>query len=144
MNQKHLYFRFVLLARGARLTGLSVLMAALVLAPDAGAQAQRRRAPRAPKATPAAPAAPAAAPAAATAATPAASAEPAPPGEAGPLPTTMDKIAAATDIDYRPKPGGHRVKFNLQDADLAELVNHISGMTGKRFIYGSKIQKIKA
>jgi len=56
----------------------------------------------------------------------------------------MDKIAAATDIDYRPKPGGHRVKFNLQDADLAELVNHISGMTGKRFIYGSKIQKIKA
>ncbi len=138
MNPQHLFSRFTPLARGARLTGLSVLMAALVIAPDASAQAQRRRAPRAPKATPAAatPAAPAA-----QATTPA---EPAPPGEAGPLPTTMDKIAAATDIDYRPKPGGHRVKFNLQDADLAELVNHISGMTGKRFIYGSKIQKIKA
>ena len=56
----------------------------------------------------------------------------------------MDKIAAATDMPYRPKPGGHRVKFNLQDADLAELVNHISGMTGKRFIYGAKVRKIKA
>lgn len=56
----------------------------------------------------------------------------------------MDKIAAAADVEYRPKPGGHRVKFNLQDADLAELVNHISGMTGKRFIYGAKVRKIQA
>ncbi len=71
-------------------------------------------------------------------------ADPAPPGEAGALPSSMDKIAAATDIDYRPKPGGHRVKFNLQDADLAELVNHISGMTGRRFIYGAKVRSIKA
>jgi len=36
------------------------------------------------------------------------------------------------------------VKFNLQDADLGELVNHISGMTGKRFIYDSKLRQIKA
>jgi general secretion pathway protein D len=71
-------------------------------------------------------------------------ADPPPPGDAGALPSTMDKIAAATDIDYRPKPGGHRVKFNLQDADLAELVNHISGMTGRRFIYGAKVRSIKA
>lgn len=70
--------------------------------------------------------------------------DPVPPGDAGALPSTMDKIAAATDIDYRPKPGGHRVKFNLQDADLAELVNHISGMTGRRFIYGAKVRSIKA
>lgn len=56
----------------------------------------------------------------------------------------MDKIAAAMDVPYKPKPGGHLVKFNLQDADLAELVNHISGMTGKRFIYGAKIRKINA
>lgn len=56
----------------------------------------------------------------------------------------MDKIAQATDVPYMPKPGGHRVKFNLQDADLAELVNHISGMTGKRFIYGAKVRKIQA
>ncbi len=67
-----------------------------------------------------------------------------PPGSAPALPSTMDKISAATDVVYSPKPGGHRVKFNLQDADLAELVNHISGMTGKRFIYGAKVRKIKA
>ena len=42
------------------------------------------------------------------------------------------------------KPAGHLVKFNLQDADLAELVNHISGLTGKRFIYGAKVRQIKA
>lgn len=67
-----------------------------------------------------------------------------PPGEAGALPSTMDRIAAATDVPYRPKPGGYQVKFNLEDADLAELVNHISGMTGKRFIYGAKVRSIKA
>ncbi|HEX2878999.1 MAG TPA: type II secretion system secretin GspD, partial [Polyangiaceae bacterium] len=39
--------------------------------------------------------------------------------------------------------GGHLVKFNLEDADLAELVNHISGLTGKRFIYGQKVRQIK-
>jgi general secretion pathway protein D len=67
-----------------------------------------------------------------------------PPGASGPLPTTMEKIAQATDVPFRPKPGGHLVKFNLQDADLAELVNHISGLTGRRFIYGAKVRQIKA
>jgi general secretion pathway protein D len=67
-----------------------------------------------------------------------------PPGAAGPLPTNMEKIAQATDIAFRPKPPGHLVKFNLQDADLAELVNHISGLTGRRFIYGAKVRQIKA
>ncbi len=47
-------------------------------------------------------------------------------------------------MPYRPKPGGYQVKFNLEEADLAELVNHISGMTGKRFIYGAKVRSIKA
>ena len=56
----------------------------------------------------------------------------------------MDKIAQATDVPFQAKPGGHRVKFNLQDADLAELVNHISGLTGRRFIYGAKVRQIKA
>ena len=56
----------------------------------------------------------------------------------------MDKIAQATDMPYKPKPGGHLVKFNLEDADLAELVNHISSLTGKRFIYGAKVRQIKA
>ena len=56
----------------------------------------------------------------------------------------MEKIATAADVPFRPQPGGHLVKFNLQDADLAELVNHISGLTGKRFIYGAKVRQIKA
>jgi len=67
-----------------------------------------------------------------------------PPGAAPALPTTMDKIASAVDVPFKPQPGGHLVKFNLQDADLAELVNHISGLTGKRFIYGAKVRQIKA
>lgn len=67
-----------------------------------------------------------------------------PPGAVGALPTTMDKIASVADVPYKPQPGGHLVKFNLQDADLAELVNHISGLTGKRFIYGAKVRQIKA
>lgn len=78
---------------------------------------------------------------AATAATPP---DPDPPGAAAPLPTDMERIAQATDVPYRPMPPGHRVKFNLQDADLAELVNHISGLTGRRFIYGAKVRQIKA
>lgn len=55
----------------------------------------------------------------------------------------MDSIAKALDVPYRPMPGAHQVKFNLQDADLAELVNHVSGLTGKRFIYGQKVRQIK-
>jgi general secretion pathway protein D len=70
--------------------------------------------------------------------------EPTPPGAAPPPPTNMEKIAQATDVPFRAKPGGHLVKFNLQDADLAELVNHISGLTGRRFIYGAKVRQIKA
>jgi general secretion pathway protein D len=70
--------------------------------------------------------------------------EPTLPGAGAPLPTNMDKIAQATDVPFRAKPGGHLVKFNLQDADLAELVNHISGLTGRRFIYGAKVRQIKA
>lgn len=124
--------------RPMRIFGMAALLGTLVSTPDVYAQAQRRKPPRAARVKQNAPAAPVAP----TVAAP--PGDPVPPGEAGPLPSTMDKIAAATDIDYRPKPGGHLVKFNLQDADLAELVNHISGMTGKRFIYGSKIQKIKA
>lgn len=64
------------------------------------------------------------------------------PGTKDPSPATMDSIAKAVDTPYRPKPGGHRVKFNLEDADLAELVSHISSLTGKRFIYGTKVRKV--
>lgn len=103
----------------------------------------KRPAARKPKVTKDAKA-PAATPAPATPAPPAIGADRDPPGASGPLPTTMEKIAQATDVAYKPKPGGHQVKFNLQDADLAELVNHISGLTGRRFIYGAKVRQIKA
>ena len=95
--------------------------------------------------TPKAAAAPAAADAPAPAAPGAAGAtpDPLPPGASGPPPTSMDSIAKALDVPYKAKPGGHQVKFNLQDADLAELVNHISGLTGRRFIYGQKVRQIK-
>ncbi len=65
------------------------------------------------------------------------------PGTAEDPPTTTDELHTKLSTPYRPKPGGHRVKFNLEDADLAELVNHISGLTGKRFIYGAKVRQIK-
>jgi general secretion pathway protein D len=69
--------------------------------------------------------------------------EPEPPGAKGELPSSMDAIAKAVSTPYKPQGGGHLVKFNLEDADLAELVNHISGLTGKRFIYGQKVRQIK-
>lgn len=94
----------------------------------------------APAAAPAPP--PAAVPVAAPVAAPVVDRDP--PGAAPMPPSTMDKIAQATDVPFKAKPGGHLVKFNLQDADLAELVNHISGLTGKRFIYGAKVRQVKA
>jgi len=144
-----------------RTASLALLLAATASAQDAPARrkpaAAQIKAParRVPAPNAAADAAAAAPPAAATppvAATPPAAGTPAttsptdrdPPGAAGALPTTMDKIATAADVPFRPQPGGHLVKFNLQDADLAELVNHISGLTGKRFIYGAKVRQIKA
>ena len=48
------------------------------------------------------------------------------------------------EIDYKPKPGNFQVSFSLEDADLPELVKAISNVTGKRFIYGSKLKSIKA
>jgi general secretion pathway protein D len=105
----------------------------------------KQRAPRAlDKVRKAADARAATPPAPAAAAAPAAAPAPEPPGAQGPLPQTMDKIAQATDVPFRAKPGAALVKFNLQDADLAELVNHISGLTGRRFIYGAKVRQIKA
>jgi general secretion pathway protein D len=41
------------------------------------------------------------------------------------------------------KPGVGGVTIGLQDADLPELVSWIGSLTGKRFIYGSKLRQIK-
>jgi general secretion pathway protein D len=62
------------------------------------------------------------------------------PSKAPPPSTTA--IAAAVDAPFRPTPGGQRITFNLQDANLAELVNHVSRLTGRRFIYGAHVREI--
>lgn len=49
-----------------------------------------------------------------------------------------------TGIDYRPMPPGAPVTFNLEDADLPDLVRLISQITGKRFILPGKVRNIKA
>jgi general secretion pathway protein D len=46
--------------------------------------------------------------------------------------------------DARPSPPGARVSFNLEDADLPDLVRIVSRITGKRFILPSKARSIKA
>ena len=46
--------------------------------------------------------------------------------------------------DARPSPPGARVAFNLEDADLPDLVRIVSRITGKRFILPSKARSIKA
>jgi len=49
-----------------------------------------------------------------------------------------------TGVDYRPTPPGARVTFNLEDADLPDLVRLISTITGRRFILPGKVRSIKA
>ena len=129
-----------------RTASLALFFAASASAQDAppvrnAAAAQVKPARRVPAAAVPAAGTPAGVPAVAAAGAPT---DRDPPGAAAALPTTMDKIATAVDVPFHPQPGGHLVKFNLQDADLAELVNHISGLTGKRFIYGAKVRQIKA
>jgi general secretion pathway protein D len=71
----------------------------------------------------------------------------APPG-APPAENEDDPLAAVKqgikEIEFKPKPGGYKVSFNLDEADLPELVKAISNITGRRFIYGGKLRQIKA
>lgn len=48
------------------------------------------------------------------------------------------------EIDFKPKGGAAMVSFNLEEADLNEIVKAISNITGRRFIYGGKVRQIKA
>jgi general secretion pathway protein D len=63
----------------------------------------------------------------------------APPGQTG------QQIGQAPEMAKwaGPPPGG-KVQFNLRDVDLVELVEAISAMTGRRFIYGGKLKSITA
>jgi general secretion pathway protein D len=85
---------------------------------------------------------------------------PAVPGAAGGAPAAPaagagagaaeDPMAAANvkmgpkEIEFKPKGGNFSVNFNLDDADLPDLVKAISNITGRRFIYGGKLRQIKA
>lgn len=75
-----------------------------------------------------------------------------PPGSASPFGTAPvigdDPMAGVKqgpkEIDFKPKNAGLMVSFNLEEADLNELVKAISNITGRRFIYGGKVRQIKA
>jgi general secretion pathway protein D len=49
-----------------------------------------------------------------------------------------------TGIDFQPTPPGTRITFNLEDAELTDLVRLISSITGKAFIIPNKARQIKA
>lgn len=55
-----------------------------------------------------------------------------------------DSIARVAALPFKPKSGSHLVKFNLEDANLADLVKHMSDLTGRRFVYGAKLRNIQA
>ncbi|MEZ4299082.1 MAG: type II secretion system secretin GspD [Polyangiaceae bacterium] len=65
------------------------------------------------------------------------------PGAADPDPMAAVK-QAPKEIEFKPKGAGTLVNFNLDDADLPDLVKAISNITGRRFIYGGKLRQIKA
>jgi general secretion pathway protein D len=103
----------------------------------------------APSARPGAAGTTGAAPAAPTPAAPGATGNDAakpPAGGAGEVPEElMNGVKQGPkEIEFRPKAGGALVSFNLDDADLPELVKAISNITGRRFIYGGKLRQIKA
>ncbi len=67
-------------------------------------------------------------------------AEPAPSEPAAP-PPFRDGLEGT---DTRPTPPRARVSFNLEDADLPDLVRVVARMTGKRFILPTKAQTLRA
>ena len=48
------------------------------------------------------------------------------------------------DIQSRPKAAGALIKFNLDEADLPDMVKAISAITGRKFILTGKLRKISA
>jgi general secretion pathway protein D len=63
-------------------------------------------------------------------------------------PTAWDGVKDAQNMDlnieYRKPKAGARFAFNLVDADLIELIKIIGNITGKSFIIGGAVPKIKA
>ncbi len=126
---------------------LALLSAAsLTIAPPAEAQQTKRQAPmRTP--TPQRPALKPVQPKTATQpdpgepTTPQQSTQPQGPTPPGTLdPTGGNKVGTKPDIEYKGPPPGGRVNFNVQDAELLDLVKTISQLTGRRFIIGGKVR----
>jgi general secretion pathway protein D len=57
---------------------------------------------------------------------------------------TLSPEVDATGVEYRPADSGTLVRFNVEDADLPELVRMISQITGRGFIVANKTRNIKA
>lgn len=68
----------------------------------------------------------------------------APPGGEGSTTKVEPFVTGLEGTDSRTTPPGARVSFNLEDADLPDLVRIVSRITGKRFILPSKARSIKA
>ncbi len=134
---------------GAVLTSAAALSASVALGQPSQRDKPPIRTPAGPRTPPLAPAPPTTpgTPATPTPGTP--TATPGTPGAPGvPKPDPNDPLTkvpqGAKEIDFKPKNPGDLVSFNLDDADLPDLVKAIGQVTGKRFIYGSKIKSLKA
>ena len=62
--------------------------------------------------------------------------------EAAPAPSASEKVTGMQGAEYRPTPGGQPVQLNLVDVSLGELIAHMSRLTGKRFIFDSKLKRL--
>ncbi len=71
-----------------------------------------------------------------------------PPGtpgdQEGTTPSTPGSPGSGDDEDFEPMAPGARVTFNLEDAELTDLVRLVSQITGKRFIITGKARSLKA
>jgi general secretion pathway protein D len=64
------------------------------------------------------------------------------PGTPGTPPPELPRFE--TGIDFNPPPTSERITFNLEDAELTDLVRLISSITGKAFIIPNKTRQVKA
>jgi general secretion pathway protein D len=53
-----------------------------------------------------------------------------------------EQVARVKGAEFRPTPGGQAVQLNLVDVSLGELIQHMSRLTGKRFIFDSKLKRL--
>jgi general secretion pathway protein D len=70
-------------------------------------------------------------------------AEPAAPAQAPGTPAP-EMPRFETGIDFNAPPSSERITFNLEDAELTDLVRLISSITGKAFIIPNKTRQVKA